>query len=360
MTSILKVPMVAAVLSFLWVSVGGVPMSQASEQANIPSNSSSQDSWWSPEELEKKLGSTGVEGEVHAVHAETEMFVFTLRNPNNFFEFVHLSLIPWAPRVRRQLAALSRHDRVRIFGEVMTRNRSPQIHVEVTKLEVIQKYQPEIPFPPYEREVTLPKDLPKNAAGNGDALFLVHAVHSDGQILVVEYKDAIIPIFVREPTISKELYRNDIVRIFYRIQSVPTEPTHLRLRTDVSEPIVQVESALSKHGLPADLTGALVLFPKSPQVSVDVFALHEEVEGGATRQYTLANFESPEVFRAIREKCMKAWSEAPANFRNGRNKLIHEKVKVRARGVFHVVDPNQANVQILLRSADDLEFSVVE
>jgi hypothetical protein len=311
--------------------------------------------WWSEEELKQKLGSTGVEGELHAVHAETETYVFTLRNPNNFFEFVHFSLVPWTQRLGRQLANLKRHDRVRIFGEVM-RNRSPQIHIQLVNLEIIQLYQPERTFPPYEREVTLPRDLPRNAAGNGEALFLVHAVHAEGQILVVEFKDAVIPIFVREPKISKELYRNDIVRIFYRLQSSPTDPTHLRLRNDVAEPIVRVESARAKHGLPADLTGALVLFPKSPQVSVDVFALHEEVEGGATRQYTLANFESPEVFQAIREKCLQAWQRDPENYVNGRNKLLHNKIRVRARGIYNVVDPNQANIQILLKSADDLEI----
>jgi hypothetical protein len=36
--------------------------------------------------------------------------------------------------------------------------------------------------------------------------------------------------------------------------------------------------------------------------------------------------------------------------------LLHRKIKVRARGTFNVVNPNQANVQILLKSADDLEF----
>jgi len=346
-----KVFIAGTFLSFGLV-LGGIPMAQASETLN----DAAQESWWSPEGIDKKLGGEGVEGEIHAIHAETETYVFTLRNPNNFFQYVHFSLVPWTARVGRQLAALNRHDRVRIFGEVMKKNRSPQIHIELTKVEVVQKYQSEVPFPPYEREVTLPKDLPRNAAGNGDALFLVHAVHADGQILVVEYKDAVIPVFVREPKISKELYRNDIVRIFYRLQNVPSEPTHLRLRPDVEEPIVRVESVLSKHGLPADLTGALVLFPKSPQVSVDVFAIHEEVEGGATRQYTIANFESPEVFRAIREKCLQAWQSDSANYVNGRNKLIHKKIRVRARGVFNVVDPNQANVQILLKSADDLEF----
>ena len=138
-----KFLVVGFVLSLFSISGGRIPMAHA----NDLSKEGAQESWWSPEELEKKLGDSGVEGEVHAIHAETETYVFTLRNPNNFFEFVHFSLVPWTPRVGRQLAALNRHDRVRIFGEVMKKNRSPQIHIELTKIEVVQKYQPEICAP---------------------------------------------------------------------------------------------------------------------------------------------------------------------------------------------------------------------
>jgi hypothetical protein len=268
---------------------------------------------------------------------------------------VHISLVPIKASIQEKLAVLHRHDRVRLKGAILE-NKSPQIHVEVSGVELVRAYDPGREIPPYDYEVTLPEGLPQDEAGNGDALFLVHAIHGEGKILVVEYKDAVIPIYVPNGALAKDLYRNDIIRLRYRVRKDPAQPTHLRLRNDVEKPLELVESALSKHGLPADLTGALVLFPKSPQVSIDVFALHEVVEGGATRQYTLANFDSPEVFKAIRQKCTTAWAQDPGNFVNGRNKLIHRKVRVRGKGVFNVVDPNQANVQILLKSADDLEF----
>ena len=322
---------------------------------NPPQAGEESPTWWKLEEVKAQLSGTGLEGEVHAIRADEALFVFTLRNPANFFEFVHFSLVPKTNRVREQLIALNRHDRVRLFGEVME-NKSPQVHVEVSKVEMVRAYDPGMPIPPYEYEVTLPADLPRDEAGNGDALFLVHAIHGDGKILVVEYKDAVIPIFVPNGEISKGLYRNDVIRLRYKIRNTPSEPTHLRLRTDVEKPLELVESALSKHGLPADLTGPLVLFPRSPQVNQNVFALHEVVQGGATRQYTLANFETPEAFKAIRLKCEAAWATDPENYTNGRNKLVHRKIRVHARGVFNVVDPNQANVQILLNSADDLEF----
>ncbi len=333
---------------FVGASIGVVSMA-------IQPRALADGSWWNPEELASRLATTGVEGEVHAIRGDSQLFVFTLRNPENFFEFIHFSLVPKTPRIEKELETLNRHDRIRIFGEVL-KNRSPQIHIEASQVEVVRRYDPGMPVPPYEYEVTLPSDLPRDEQGNGEALFLVHAVHGDGKILVVEYKDAVIPIFVKDPIVSKDLYRNDVIRLFYRIQNTPSEPTHLKLRTEVAAPIVLEESAVSKHGLPADLTGRLVLFPKSPQVSLDVYALHEEVLGGATRQYTLANFDTPGVFKAIREKCAAAWARDPENYVNGRNKFLHRTIRIRARGVFNVVDPNQANVQILLKSADDLEI----
>jgi hypothetical protein len=302
------------------------------------------------------LGAQGVEGEVHAVRAEEKVFVFTWRNPANFFEFLHVSLVPGSSEIEAGLARLKRHDRIRIQGLLLD-NRSPQPHVEVRGLELIRAYDPGQPLPEYGYEARLPEDLPRNAFGDGEAVFLVHAVHEGGKIVVLEYKDAVVPVFFKDPAAAAELYRNDVIRFRYTVKSKAGVPTHL-VPSALGAQIRVLDSALSRHGKPADLTGALVLFPKSPQVSVDVFALHETVEGGATRQYTLANFDSPEVFKAIREKCASFWASAPNRARNGRNKWVHETIRVRAKGIFNVVDPNQANIQILLKSADDLEFSV--
>jgi hypothetical protein len=347
--------MMAIVSSVAGGVAGGAASVQAGEPSRAPAVDPAPASWWNIDDIKSRLAGPGLEGEVHAVRAEESLFVFTLRNPANFFEFVHISLVPINAPIQEKLAVLHRHDRVRLKGAILE-NKSPQIHVEVSGVELVRAYDPGREIPPYDYEVTLPEGLPQDEAGNGDALFLVHAIHGEGKILVVEYKDAVIPIYVPNGALAKDLYRNDIIRLRYRVRKDPAQPTHLRLRNDVEKPLELVESALSKHGLPADLTGALVLFPKSPQVSIDVFALHEVVEGGATRQYTLANFDSPEVFKAIRQKCTTAWAQDPGNFVNGRNKLIHRKVRVRAKGMFNVVDPNQANVQILLKSADDLEF----
>jgi hypothetical protein len=101
----------------------------------------------------------------------------------------------------------------------------------------------------------------------------------------------------------------------------------------------------------------LVLFPQSPQVRFNVFAVLQKLPGDMQRQYTLANFEKQETFDAIREKLQKAWDAAgPDSAVSGRNKLISTKVRVRANGRFNETDPNQANVQIVLDGPDSVEI----
>jgi hypothetical protein len=99
------------------------------------------------------------------------------------------------------------------------------------------------------------------------------------------------------------------------------------------------------------------MFPKSPQVIFNVFAVLQELPGGMQRQYTLVNFDSPEKFTAIRTKLQDAWDAGgPDAAKSGRNKLISTKVRVRVTGTFNEIDPNQANAQIVLDSADSVQI----
>ena len=59
----------------------------------------------------------------------------------------------------------------------------------------------------------------------------------------------------------------------------------------------------------------------------------------------------------IRRKLQDAWDAAgPGAAVSGRNKLISTKVRVRAKGTFNEIDPNQANAQIVLSGVDSLEI----
>jgi hypothetical protein len=300
--------------------------------------------------FERQLNSAqGVEGEVHGANADLGLYVFTYRNPKDFFEYLEISLIAPTPDLAAAMAQAKRHDRVRIKGELLD-NRSPQPHVEVRAFEIVKAHASTPPIPSYDYAADIPNDL-KN---RNDALFLVHAVHAEGKILVVEYQDAVLPIYVLNPMHSKDLARNDVVRIHYELDTPPDRPLHLKLSESVAMPIEVVESVMALHGKDAAVEGSLVLFPTSPQVRFNVFAVLQPLQGGLRRQYTLANFESTEAFEQIRDKLQKAWDTSPDAV-SGRNKLISKNVKVRVRGKFNEVDANQANVQILLAGPEAIE-----
>jgi superoxide dismutase len=96
------------------------------------------------------------------------------------------------------------------------------------------------------------------------------------------------------------------------------------------------------------------MFPKSPEIIFNVFAVLQEKTKGFNRQFTIVNFEDMEAFKAAREKLQKAWDAHPNDYVNGRNKLVSTKVRVRVKGIYNQVSVNQANPQVLIKSADDI------
>lgn len=302
-------------------------------------------------QIEHELTTDGATGWVHGSSANQGVFVFTYRNPKDFFDYLIMSLVAQKPEVLKQLEALSRHDKVKIKGAFLD-NPSPQKHINVASVEMVKKFDSPAPVPPYQHETKLPDELLNKTT----ALFLVHAVHEDGHILVVEYKDSVLPIFVKKGELTKNLYRGDLVRLNFSIQTNPDRPTHLKLAESSPEAVQVVESILAKHGKPASVEGALILFPKSPEISLNIFAVLEPLPEGLSRNYTLVNFDSSEAFAQIRAKLQAAWDKHPGAYTNGRNKLLSTRIRVKATGTFNEVDPNQANAQILLKSADSIEI----
>ncbi len=305
-----------------------------------------------PAKMERALQSgQPIEGDIHGAFPELDQYVFTYRERDDFFDFVEVSLIAATPEVATVLAGLRRHDRIRIQG-VLADNRSQQPHVEVSSLEVVSRYEASPPIPAYEHSAEIPDDL----VGKDNELFLVHAVVANGAVLVVERSDVVLPVFVRRPELTRELARNDVVRLHYEIRSRPDRPVHLEL-ADVAQPVEVVDSITALHGRTADLEGALVLFPQSPQVRFNVFAVLEPLVGGAQRQFTLVNFDDTAKFTAIRNKLQAAWDSAgPDAAVSGRNKLISTQVRVRVKGIYNQIDPNQANAQIVLDGPEAIEI----
>lgn len=304
-------------------------------------------------EIEEKLATTGLEVWVHGAVPSHGLYVVSYRRPDNFFVFLDLSIYADSPQAKAALESSKRHDRVKVWGK-LDNGKTSQPHIAAETITLMERFTGLDPYPPYQREVTIPNAL------NGKTSFIgkVHALFNDGEILVVEYQDAVLPVFVKAPLrrFTKDLYRGDKVELQFTIQKGPRKPTHLNLNGGAADPLKVLKSAHKEHGQMQVREGQLVMFPKSPQVQFNVFALRQDIGDGVMLEYTLVNFENPELFKQIRMKLQAAWDKKTDSIRNGRNKLINPQIRVRAKGMINVVDPNQANPQVLLESLDDIEI----
>ncbi|MFM8312830.1 MAG: hypothetical protein ACKOA8_00935 [Deltaproteobacteria bacterium] len=302
------------------------------------------------EELENQLKGPGLQGWIHGAVNEYNQYVFTYRAPGNFFDHYEFPITSENPQVLNFLKSSVRHDEVKIKGSFLT-NGAPIRHIDAEEITLVNKFEDEMPYPKYTHEAKLPEELLSQSELKGK----VHAIAEGGKVLVIEYKDAIVPVVVSRPELTQGLYRNDKVTLKYRVRVHPKRPAHVSLDISKPNPIVVTDKLVEWHGKDGSITGTLVLFPKSPQVLFNVFALQVTDENGVKREITLVNFEDPKVFEAIRNKLQDLWDKKPQNIVNARNKYLNLNVKLKATGKFNVVDPGQANMQILLSSPESLE-----
>jgi hypothetical protein len=292
------------------------------------------------------LAGKGVRLEVHGAPQDQGHWVGTLRDPHDFFKFEFVSLLSKDSDIRKQLSSVKRHDVVRVWGEIIV--KAPQKHINVTKL-VIEENSETSYGEAYDRHSVFPKNFPNERT---PFRALVHAINQENKLLVVEYQDVVLPVRLAPGVQLPELYRNDVVEMTAKLASTPEYPKHLRaLSLKKKVAIVDI------HGKDIERTGVLVKFPKSSQVIFDVFAVKEDIADGLSRQYTIVNFEDQELFKKIREKLSSFWDAGDASkITNGRNKLINPTVVVKIKGKGNVVDPQQANPQILVDHLDDVEL----
>ncbi len=305
-----------------------------------------------PSALAQELETAGLVGEIHGAVAPFAMTVLSVREPENFFNHREFSLIAANAEVQQALADVSRHDRVCVHGLVLE-NPSPQPHLLIDEVTVLEAWQGLAEYPKYEYQVDLPKDL----QDNDEFLGIVHAVGAGGRLLVMGYKDGILPLFVESPEFTQDLYRGDIVRVHYQIQGIPERPTHIRLNDTMAQPLEVIDSIASWHEQAKTLSGSLVKFPKSPQLKFDVYAIDVETEG-LHRTFTLLNFTDMDLFTGIREKLAQIWDAHADQAERDRNSLVNRSVTITAKGVINVVSPEQANPQILINSIDDVKEGI--
>ncbi len=302
--------------------------------------------------IESQLAGDGVTGWIHGAVPSQGLYVFTYRNPQDFFDHIEMSLVAYDPVIKAKFATFTREDEVIVKGSFLD-NPSPQKHILVTSIDMVKKFETAYPSDPYQHEAKIPDEL----LNLSSAQFLVHAVAGDGHILVTEYKDSVVPIFAVKNDFTKNLFRGDVVEINFQIRSYPNHPTHLSLDDRVAQPVKVLDSIHAKHGKPALVEGALIMFQKSPEILFNVFAVQEKLAAGLKRQYTIVNMDDPDLFAKIRAKLQQAWDKEPKAYVNGRNKFVSTHLKVKVTGTFNDVDPGQANAQILVKSLDAVEIS---
>ncbi|MEM8642322.1 MAG: hypothetical protein AAGG51_26420 [Cyanobacteria bacterium P01_G01_bin.54] len=302
-----------------------------------------------PDALAQELATTGLIGRIHGVAAPLDLAVLSIAEPGNFFNRRQFSLLPANAEIQSQLSELHRHDRVCLHGRFL-KNPSPQPHLHIDAIEVLDAWPGLADYPDYDYTASFPADLEHQT----QLIAKVHAVEAGGKILVVEYQDGVVPIFVAAPTAAvTNLYRGDIVEIAYTIQHRPQQPSHLQLDTTAAEPIQMLDSLVAWHETPRTLTGHLVKFPQSPQLKFDVYAIAVDTEG-IERTFTLVNFSDMATFEAIRTQLAEIWDAQAETAIVGRNALVNPEIAIEATGIANIISPNQANPQILLSGVEDI------
>jgi len=294
----------------------------------------------------EELTTTGSTGWVHGRLGSNPVFVY---RQGNFFHYHMFPLISHIPAVRKLLSSLERHDKLWIKGKLIE-NGAPQKHIYVTEAKVLETWEPgggeEVP--PYEYSVKIPDDL----VGKTSFIGKVHYATDDGLLLVCEYRDAVIPV-VGIANAFKDLYRNDKIRVHFKIAESPGRPAHLMLDPEVATPVEVLAKISDIHNKPGTLTGTVVKYSKSPEISMDVFALMTTDSDLVSLDYTLVNFQNMDVFMAVQAKVAAAWEAHRDTVVSGRNKLINPRLKVTAKGLLHEISPSQANPQIVVADPAD-------
>lgn len=287
---------------------------------------------------------------IHGIDTKHSLYVLIVRG-KDFFDFAQVPMVAGNRAAAAQLATLHRHDFVRIKGTIEPEVRSPQKHILVESIEVTRPFDLG-GLPPYERKAKLPDDL----KGLSEIIVKVHAIVDEGRIMVVEYKDTNIPVINDEPERVKGLYRSDKIRMKFTIAKHPRMPVHLQI-AKVPDAITVLRSVKGEHERKIDsLCGQLVMFPKSPEIKFNVFAVKHDIGDGYDWTYTLINFEDPDVFKTIREKLQAEWDRREASAIRGRNYYINPDLITCVSGTGNESHSFQANPQVLLDSPEQITF----
>jgi hypothetical protein len=306
------------------------------------------------DDLARQVQADGLKGTMHGANHQLGTYVFTWWAPGSFFENRNFSLVPGSEAVRAKLATLERHQEVTVRGR-MVRNPSSQPHILVEALEPGEKWNPGV-------QATVPAgprpDLKQRLVGKKRIHALVHALDTEGGMLVVEYQDEVLPVVIPQDPAVKEkvetLYRGDRIDFRFRIRENPSRPLHLAIDPDGGsggEPLVVTDAIKEQHGKERTVEGNLVLFPKSPALRRTIYGVEEKGPDGLNRYYTIFNFDDLRNQARTDAMLSSAWNSVREGIVDGRNKYIHTRVRVRVAGRVNNPAQNQANPTLVTASS---------
>ena len=285
---------------------------------------------WIQEQLQ-----VGLVLSVHGNIPEQKLFVATWRSKVDFFKYRHFPMIVNDEDLQEVVKQLKRHDKVVVTGHLRY-SSTRQEHIRVSKLEVLEVG--ELP-PPIDH------DIPEVPIGDS----LTAKVHfAKGRTLVVDWQNRVFPVIL--PNEENAFWRNDGIRLQLTKQKWPRLPHHYRLDGEIEV----TEAVESLHNQIKTIQGNLVCYPKSPQIRFDVYAIEWRSPSSHLDRFITLMTEDTDEFFEMRDKVKAIW-ESCSNKTRRQQHYVCPDIKMKAHGRMNVVAPTQANVQIMLRSIDDIE-----
>ncbi|MBY0404930.1 MAG: hypothetical protein K2X66_13605 [Cyanobacteria bacterium] len=339
-----------------------------------------------PENLLKTFQTQGLKGRIHAAIPSQNLYLFSYRNPQNFFDSIYCSVLAQSTGAKSVLTTLHRNDGVILKGsQILFNNQQP--HLLVESVEPYDFYAPSsnpLIFPQNATEKPIENPSLQNSISSSPikpqpGYFLVHAVLEDGHIVVLESNNReiqMLPIKKRSPLLkyTRSLWRGDEIFIpSYAPLSFPPHPTHLKITGSLKHPekaIQIIDRIQKKHHKKITVEGRLILFPKSPLINRDVWAIEcFEPQPLKTlsvvnttspqfppRYFSLVNFETQGLQSKIDEKLKTIWQNDPSQVEDLRHKYGKQNLFIKVSGRFNIVDSNQANAQLVITDLNEMSL----
>ena len=299
--------------------------------------------------IAKQLQAEGMELRIHGTSKASKLLVGTYSVDGSTFNLKHFPLYAGNQGAQVLIDSLVRDDKVLVKGKISA-NRAPIPHIVATSIELLETWVPEVDYGNYERQrITL--------AEKGKLLGKVHAVSAVKGILIIESKDSIHPVLVKQKELLKRVIRNDTVSLQYVLRASPGRPAHLELDSAFEkDALIITRSILDIHGKDMTLKGSLARFPVSPRMRIPVFAVQIQ-EDEFNLYYTLVNFRNPQLFGEINQTLGEVWEQREGTAIAERNISVNPEVQIEVSGIGNILGENVANPQVIVNDVKDIKVS---